>query len=225
MADPNDLQRLSQLLSNEVGVSKVALLFDMDGVLADVGQSYRQAIVQTARHFGVDITLDDITRAKMKGNANNDWLLTQTLLADAGVQVELEQVTQIFEELYQGNDAKVGLRLTETFIPNRESFLRIIQQSWAGSAIVTGRPRKDAWNFLLEQNIGHFFRSESMVCMEDAPVKPNPEGIRLAMRKLGLGNYHSRDVAVLYLGDTPDDMLAAASAGHQVILNVLLNVK
>ncbi|KUF82434.1 Leucine-rich repeat-containing protein 74 [Phytophthora nicotianae] len=32
-----------------------ALLLDMDGVLAEVSQSYRQAIIDTARHFGVSL--------------------------------------------------------------------------------------------------------------------------------------------------------------------------
>jgi len=44
-----------------------AVLFDMDGVLASVGNSYRQAIIQTGEHFGVKITHEDITIEKKKG--------------------------------------------------------------------------------------------------------------------------------------------------------------
>lgn len=57
-----------------------AVLFDMDGVLASVGSSYREAIVQTANRFGVLITQDDITRQKKLGNANNDWILSKRLI-------------------------------------------------------------------------------------------------------------------------------------------------
>ena len=44
-----------------------AVLFDMDGVLASVGNSYRQAIIQTGEHFGVKITHEDISIEKKKG--------------------------------------------------------------------------------------------------------------------------------------------------------------
>ena len=57
-----------------------AILFDMDGVLASVGSSYREAIVQTAARFGVVVTQDDITRQKKVGNANNDWILSKKLI-------------------------------------------------------------------------------------------------------------------------------------------------
>lgn len=44
-----------------------AVLFDMDGVLASVGNSYRLAIIQTGEHFGVKISHEDITIEKKKG--------------------------------------------------------------------------------------------------------------------------------------------------------------
>ena len=37
-----------------------ALLLDMDGVVADVSGSYREAIRRTAAHFGVEVTPEDI---------------------------------------------------------------------------------------------------------------------------------------------------------------------
>ncbi len=50
-------------------------------MLVDVTQSYRQAIILTAAHFGVTVSQDDIKDAKAEGNANNDWVLTQRLIA------------------------------------------------------------------------------------------------------------------------------------------------
>lgn len=94
-----------------------AVLWDLDGVLADVSQSYRQAIIQTAAFFQVPLTQEDITQEKAKGNANNDWALTQRLLkAKGGVEVTLEEVTAKFEELYQGTESKAGLWTTERLI-------------------------------------------------------------------------------------------------------------
>ncbi|CAM9946396.1 unnamed protein product, partial [Phaeothamnion confervicola] len=90
----------------------------MDGVLAEVSRSYRQAIVDTALHWGVAITADDILREKVNGNANNDWVLTRRLLAAAGVETTLQAVTEKFEELYQGiPGGPPGLCALETLIP------------------------------------------------------------------------------------------------------------
>ena len=75
------------------------LIFDMDGVLVDVSQSYRTAILETAGHFGVKITGDDVSAAKAKGDANNDWKLTHALIS-AGTKEppSLEEVTKEFEK-------------------------------------------------------------------------------------------------------------------------------
>jgi len=44
------------------------------------------------------------------------------------------------------------------------------------------------------------------VAMEDAPSKPNPAPVRLALERLGVRR-------AWMVGDTPDDMHAAAQAG------------
>ncbi len=70
-----------------------ALLFDLDGVIADESVSYRRTIVDTAAAFGVDLTLGEVAAAKAAGDANNDWELTRRLLAGAGIEVGLDEVT------------------------------------------------------------------------------------------------------------------------------------
>ena len=96
-----------------------ALLFDMDGVLADVRPSYRQAILDTAQSFEVTLTADDIAAGKAAGDANNDWILTQRLLAQKGRDIPFEQVKDRFEALYQGTPDQPGLWQKETLFPGR----------------------------------------------------------------------------------------------------------
>ena len=56
------------------------IVFDMDGVLAEVTESYREAIVQTVEHFtGQRITRDLIQEYKNRGGWNNDWALSQKI--------------------------------------------------------------------------------------------------------------------------------------------------
>jgi len=179
-----------------------ALLFDLDGVIADVSASYRSAITETAESFGVTVTRDEIDRAKAAGNANNDWALTQRLIALGGVEADLDEVTARFQTLYLGNGPDRGLRECETLIPDRSTLERLASRWPLG--IVTGRPRDEARWFLERAGIDRLFAS--VVAMEDAPAKPCPEPVALAMRRLGV-------TRAWLVGDTPDDIVAARRAG------------
>ncbi|MEC7985599.1 MAG: TIGR01548 family HAD-type hydrolase [Myxococcota bacterium] len=182
--------------------SPQALIFDMDGVLADVARSYRAAIVRTARHFGAEIAASDIERIKSNGDANNDWVVTWRLLAEQDIAVSLESVTDVFEQLYQGIGTKEGLYKKERFIGNAEVLAHLGQRYKLG--IVTGRPRQDAERFL--RDFGLIDRFETVICMEDAPCKPSPKPVYRALEAMGVDR-------AWMLGDTPDDMVAAREAG------------
>ncbi len=175
-----------------------AWLFDLDGVLADVSGSYRQAILETAASYGVDLTSADIAAEKAKGNANDDWALTQRMLAARGVDRPLPEVTARFQERYEG-----GLWRTETLRVPAETVAR-----WAAArplAIVTGRPRAEALRFLEETGILHHFAT--VVAREDAAaLKPDPAPVQEALKRLGV-------TAAWMFGDTPDDQRAARAAG------------
>ena len=179
-----------------------ALLFDMDGVLADVSRSYREAIARTCASFGVDAGRGTIEAAKAAGDANDDWALTHRVLVDAGVKATPAEVTARFEELYQGTDDEPGLRRHETMIPSRELLEKLAARCKLG--IVTGRPRADAERFLRDHGARGLFGA--VVCREDAPLKPDPAPVRLALDQLGART-------AWMLGDTPDDLRAAAGAG------------
>lgn len=183
-----------------------AVLFDMDGILADVAQSYRTAIVETAAFFQVQVTQEDISRDKAKGNANNDWLLTRRLLASQGVTASLEDVTAKFEELYQGTATTEGLWAKERLIVPHGLIAEIGRRCPLGLAVVTGRPRKDCDKFLETHGLAHLFRV--CVCMEDGPPKPDPFSVSQACTLLGV---EPQDT--LMIGDTVDDIRAALAAG------------
>ena len=68
------------------------------------------SLEQTAKHFGAPITSADINKAKAAGGANNDWKLTHTLVhtykGTDGASPSLQEITEKFEELYQGDACK-----------------------------------------------------------------------------------------------------------------------
>ncbi|MDB2576459.1 aminotransferase class I/II-fold pyridoxal phosphate-dependent enzyme [Planctomycetota bacterium] len=198
--DSVDFTRLDRSMRG--ALAPEAVLFDMDGVLADVSRSYRTAIRETAASYGVTITDTEIEAAKAAGDANDDWRLTWRILVDRGVDCTLDGVTDRFEALYQGTSKAPGLRREETLLLDRATLERLAAAR--PLAVVTGRPRSDARRFLEEQGIADLFGA--VITRDDAPLKPDPEPVRRAMDALGMRT-------AWMLGDTRDDIESARAAG------------
>ena len=196
----SDLERLVETLRTVLDPE--ALLFDMDGVLVDVRGSYREAIVATAATFGVEVTASDIASLKARGNASDDWDLTRRLCVAAGVEVSLGTVHDEFERIYQGDGYGEGLKLRETLLVDPDRL-----EAWSKRmplAIVTARPRQDAQEALDRFDIARHFTA--VIAREDAPSKPDPAPVALALDRLGVSR-------AWMIGDTPDDLEAARAAG------------
>jgi histidinol-phosphate aminotransferase len=198
--DSRDFAQLSAAL--ELALAPDALVFDLDGVLADVRDSQRATIIETARSYGVTITQDDIAAAMRAGDASNDWILTRRLLADRGVRAGLADVTTRFQAIYLGTPAASGLREREQLLCSCDLLAELSAR--LPTAIVTGRPRDEARWFVERAEITASFKT--LVCMEDAEAKPDPAPVRLATQRLGAQR-------AWMLGNTPDDVRAALGAG------------
>ena len=198
--DPADFQRLTTAL--DVVLAPEAIVFDLDGVLADVRASQRAAMVETAATYGVTVTMSDIEAALRTGDAANDWIVTQRLITARGMQADLETVTARFQALYLGTPDSAGLREHERLIVPRAVLARLADR--LPLAVVTGRPRDEARWFLERVEIADLFGA--VVCMEDAARKPDPAPVRLALERLGVRR-------AWMVGNTPDDIRAAAGAG------------
>jgi histidinol-phosphate aminotransferase len=195
---PGDAVAFERLVAAlETALAPEALLFDLDGVLADVQHSQRAAIAATAQSFGVPITAAQVSAAIRRGDAANDWVVTRRLIEDGGAPASLDDVTARFQSLYLGS-----LREREVLIPSRSLLERLAARR--PLAIVTGRPRAEAQWFLERAGVARLFAT--VVAMEDAPSKPNPAPVRLALERLGVRR-------AWMVGDTTDDMHAAAQAG------------
>ncbi len=195
-----DFVRLKKSLT--AALAPQAILFDMDGVLADEAPSYRLAIQQTCESFGTSISVQEIAQRKLAGNANNDWKFTFDLLSTLGVCCTFEEVKARFEALYQGADGQPGLWRHERLLVDPHWMQVLAQRLPLG--IVTGRPRLDAVRFLEQHGIRDLLTT--VVCMEDAAAKPDPAPVLKALNDLGVEH-------AWMIGDTPDDLNAARAAG------------
>ena len=85
-------------------MSNDIIVFDMDGVLVDVTDSYRETICKTVNHFtGREITKELIQDYKNSGGWNNDWALSQKIIGDLGTALEYRVVVDYFQSIFFGN--------------------------------------------------------------------------------------------------------------------------
>ncbi len=199
--EPAAFERLTSAL--DTALAPQAIVFDLDGVLADVRESQRAAMVETAATYGVTVTMQDIESALRADDAANDWIVTWRLIVARGVKADLATVTARFQALYLGTEGSPALRERERLIVPRALLERLSKR--LPLAVVTGRPRDEARWFLERMGIADLFRA--VVCMEDAARKPDPAPVRLALARLGGGVRRAWMV-----GNTPDDVRAAAGA-------------
>ena len=200
---PDHTEPLNRLLEAlETCLAPEALLFDLDGVIADVEESYRRCILETAETFGVEVTREELATMVLAGDANNDWVLTQRILAGRSVEASLDAVTEAYQEVYLGTSTSPGLRESERLLVARDVLSSLADR--LPLAIVTGRPREEAEWFLEREGLTALF--QAVVCMEDGPLKPDPAPVRTASSRLGVER-------AWMIGDTPDDIRAAAGAG------------
>ncbi len=179
-----------------------SIIFDIDGVLVDVSQSYRQAIQKTVESFtGFLPSPEDIQKYKERGGLNNDWDLSEAIIIDRGKMISKQKIIDKFQEYYLGVNwdgfiTNEKLLLSKTTLQNLRKTYKL--------GILTGRPRIEAEFILKYFKIFDLF--SVIIAMEETgnKPKPNPFGLNLALKKL--------ETPSCYFGDSIDDMKAAVSA-------------
>jgi HAD superfamily phosphatase len=178
--------------------ARAMIVFDMDGVLVDVSESYRETICRTVEHFtGKAITRDLVQEFKNRGGANNDWLLSQSICRELGVETDLGEVMEYFDSIFYG-----GLMDRERWLPASG----LIESLGARHAlsIFTGRSREEALITLRRAGCENVFCP--LIGAEDVTHgKPHPEGLLKLRRQFP-------ESAFVYLGDTVDDARSASAA-------------
>ena len=174
------------------------LVFDMDGVLVDVTDSYRETIVRTVEHFtGKIIVRDTIQDYKNQGGWNNDWALSQKICHDLGVDVPYPKIVDYFNWLF----LEQGLIHRERWLP-RNGLLDRLGEKFE-LAIFTGRTTEEAEITLHRERLRDRFL---LVTANDVErEKPSPDGL-LKIAALRPSK------KLLYVGDTVDDARCARAA-------------
>ena len=178
------------------------IVFDMDGVLVEVTQSYREAIRETVRYFtGKDVSHDTIQDFKNAGGWNNDWQLSHRLIGDLGTNIEYSAVVDRFNLIFLGTNGD-GLIRNEQWMPKNGLLEGLAKR--ASLAIFTGRVKWEA-----DVTLGRYaseIRFDPLVTDECVSnPKPAPDGLQIIQQQ-----YPGKHI--WYLGDTVDDARSAQAA-------------
>jgi len=184
-------------------MARQLIVFDMDGVLVEVTESYRETIVRTVEHFaGVTLTHSEIQDYKNQGGFNDDWKLSHHVITQHGVAVAFQTVVDYFQGLFHGGNGTDGLILRERWMARDGLFDRLAARF--DLAIFTGRMRWEAEVTL--QRCAPSLRFDPIVGMEDvSALKPAPEGLLKIAAAAG-------GRKIWYVGDTVDDARCARAA-------------
>ncbi len=200
-------------------------VFDIDGVLRDVGNSYRRALADTVEEFtGGEYrpSSEDVDRLKEEGIWNNDWEGSQELVyryfetqgkPRETVALDYDEIVEFFQRRYRGPhptdpDQWTGYITQEPLLVEKSYFENLTRDRIAWG-FFSGATRGSA-NFVLQRRLR--LNAPILVCMEDAPGKPDPTGLMQVVDRLIAQGSWPEGLPIIYVGDTVADMQTVVQA-------------
>lgn len=201
---------------------RAIVVFDIDGVVRNVGGSYRRAIMDTVEHYTEGAyrpSSSDIDQIKAEGIWNNDWKLSQEMAERywqgqgkdrAEVGLDYDAVVEFFQAKYRGPESApfTGYIKDEPLLMGQD-YLQGLSQAGIAWGFFSGATRGSA-SFVLEQRLG--LPGPLLVAMGEAAEKPEPGGLFQVSETLAAG---ATDLPVIYAGDTVADMHTVRNAKAQ----------
>ena len=204
-----------------------AVVFDIDGVIRDVGNSYRRALADTVEDYTRRLLSSawrpsnfEIDELKREGIWNNDWEGSQELIARAWEQekgdraslpLDFEEMVAFFQSRYRGSgqnpDDWDGYINDEPLLVAPDYFEQLTQGGvhWG---FFSGATRGSA-HYILTRRL--HLQTPVLHAMEDGPEKPDPSGLLWVVEQLEQQAGLSIQ-GVAYCGDTSSDMQALLAA-------------
>lgn len=190
------------------------VVFDIDGVVRDVGGSYRRALADTVEEFtggGWRPSALEIDELKGEGLWNNDWEASQELVSRyfegqgqlrSDLNLNYPAMVAFFQTRYRGTDPQHwdGYIGQEPLLLER-AYLESLTAAGVRWGFFSGATRASA-TYVLEHRLG--LLNPILVAMEDAPGKPDPTGLVATIALLGAAS--AERPPVIYVGDTVADM-------------------
>ena len=215
---------------NNIGV----ILFDIDGVIRSVENSYRLSLKKTVYQFcGWEPSYQDIDNAKNEGIWNNDWDLSLELIKrnikSKNSQLKPPQrkdIIRCFEDFYFGECPNKDSEDWSGFIKNEEllvekEFFTLLSANRISWGFVSGAESASA-KFVLEKRLR--LESPPLIAMGDAPDKPDPKGFLDLASKLCKDNLGHENIPIAYVGDTIADINTVKNAKKIIPSQIFISI-
>lgn len=169
-----------------------AVLFDWDGTLLDSAETSFRVYVRLFESFGLAF---DRTRFAQTYSPN--WYRTY---AGVGLpEASWAEADEAWVRLYAAEQTPL--------VPGAREAVTRLRDAGLAIALVTSGSRERVARDLARLDCDRFFAT--VVCSEDTTrKKPDPEPLRLALSRLGVGAPEAA-----YVGDSPEDVEMARAAG------------
>ena len=209
------------MLQQTNDLAPAIVVFDIDGVVRDVGGSYRRALADTVEHFTAGAyrpTQSDIDHLKSEGIWNNDWEGSQELIyryfeeqkqPRTRLQLDYQAIVAFFQSRYRGLDPQnwTGYICNEPLLL-QPSYLEQLSACGIAWGFFSGATRASATYVLKRLGL----HSPVLIAMEDAPSKPDPTGLLATVNQLEQQQQIDSSTPVLYVGDTVADLYTVQKA-------------
>ncbi len=215
---------------NNIGL----ILFDIDGVIRSVENSYRLSLKKTVYQFcGWEPSFQDIDNAKNEGIWNNDWDLSLELIKrnikSKNPQLKpplRKDIVRCFENFYFGESPNKDSEDWSGFIKNEEllvekDFFSLLSANRISWGFVSGAESASA-KFVLEKRLR--LESPPLIAMGDAPDKPDPQGFLYLANKLCKDNLGQNNMPIAYVGDTIADINTVKNAKKIIPSQIFISI-
>lgn len=191
--------------------SEALVLFDIDGtLLRRSGPHHRLALERAVeRVAGVAVSTDGIPVAGML-----DRDILRSMLARAGIRPGaasrmLAEISRAAQNIY----VRTCPDLRRRVCPGVRRLLRQLQRRGVPCGLVTGNLERIAWTKMRHAGLDAFFSLGAF--SGDGPTRSSL--IRLAAARARRAGLVRRGARIVYVGDHPNDILAARDAGARIV--------
>jgi HAD superfamily hydrolase (TIGR01509 family) len=153
-----------------------ALLFDLDGTLAETDSLHLPTWVDVLRPYGIEVD-EEYYKARISGRSNSK--IVEDLLPDLSAEDR--------RDLAEAKEASFRKHAGELEpLPGLLDFMEEAKDRGLSLALVTNAPEENVEAILLALDLGVFF-DEVVLSDEVGPVKPDPAPYKAALERLGVG--------------------------------------
>ena len=153
-----------------------ALLFDLDGTLAETDSLHLPTWVDVLLPYGIEVD-EEYYKARISGRSNSK--IVGDLLPDLSSEDR--------RDLAEAKEASFRKHAGELEpLPGLLDFMEEAKDRGLSLALVTNAPEENVEAILLALDLGVFF-DELVLSDEVGPVKPDPAPYKAALERLGVG--------------------------------------